>query len=349
VGCGRSGFDPFDGPSFLADTLDRSPDASVTRPNKAFITADTYSGNLGGIAGADAKCAISAVQAGLPGTFVAFLSGNETTPVNAIDRLSGSRGWVRVDGISVADVPSQIVNGQIFNPISLDQFGQQAQVIEAWTGAETLTSVAARRCMEWTSTDALGLGTVGSLIRRDSVSNFTNRACDQRRALLCFEIGHAERVFLPPVTSKRIFVSQNSWSASAGRSNADAVCESERTAASLTNPFLALLPLTGQTAVSRMSGQGLDLYQRTDGAVVGTLRESPRTFLGSTATGAVSLKSSMWIGASPSEVAATFTCGDWTTSNGVGRLGTVPLSGNAAFNGGTASCATPNSVLCVEQ
>ncbi len=51
------------------------PHISNTFPgiHKAFVTAQAYSGNLGGIAGADANCAKEAQKAGYQGTFIAFL------------------------------------------------------------------------------------------------------------------------------------------------------------------------------------------------------------------------------------------------------------------------------------
>src|SRR5436189_159847 len=96
LGCGRIGFD-----ARLA-TGDGSVDmTTVPRRNVAFVTRATYTGNLGGSTGGDAKCAVAATAAGLTGTFVAFLS--TSTGRDAGSQLTASRGWARVDDIDVID------------------------------------------------------------------------------------------------------------------------------------------------------------------------------------------------------------------------------------------------------
>ena len=56
--------------------------------NVAFVTSGTFTGNLGGLAGVDAKCNAAALSAGLTGMFVAWLSTPQT---NAIDRIGSAR------------------------------------------------------------------------------------------------------------------------------------------------------------------------------------------------------------------------------------------------------------------
>src|SRR5690348_11017356 len=73
-------------------------DAAPGGPNRAFVTRSVLPGNFGGIDVADGLCNTEASDAGLGGTFVAWLS---TSAVDARDRLDGSRGWVRTDGLPV--------------------------------------------------------------------------------------------------------------------------------------------------------------------------------------------------------------------------------------------------------
>jgi len=68
--------------------------------NFVFATSTSYPADFGGLAGADAICNQHAGDAGLPGTYVAWLS---TTTVDARDRLAGARGFVRPDGLPFAD------------------------------------------------------------------------------------------------------------------------------------------------------------------------------------------------------------------------------------------------------
>src|SRR5690606_988458 len=61
--------------------------------NIVFVTSTQHvAQDLGGLEGADRICADRAAAAGLPGTYVAWLS---TRTVDARDRLAGARGWVR--------------------------------------------------------------------------------------------------------------------------------------------------------------------------------------------------------------------------------------------------------------
>src|SRR5438046_556790 len=69
-------------------------------PNVAFVTSTTQTGNLGGLAGADAICQSRAANAALSGTYRAYLSTSVTDALSRIDRAGG---WVRVDGLPVAN------------------------------------------------------------------------------------------------------------------------------------------------------------------------------------------------------------------------------------------------------
>ena len=84
-------------------------------PMTFFVTSETHSGNLGGLAGADASCQRLAVAAGAGGhTWRAYLSthGTPTQPaVNARDRI-GDGPWHNAKGVliaaSVADLHGDI-------------------------------------------------------------------------------------------------------------------------------------------------------------------------------------------------------------------------------------------------
>jgi hypothetical protein len=65
---------------------------------RVFVTSTGYPGNLGGLAGADAKCQERATAAGLGGTFKAWLSAAGTGN-SAAERLTHATvPYVRVDG-----------------------------------------------------------------------------------------------------------------------------------------------------------------------------------------------------------------------------------------------------------
>ena len=116
--------------------------------NIVFVTSVSYRGDLGGLAGADMKCNQLAAGANLPGTYIAWLSGDNT---NARDRITDS-AYSRVDGVLVASSLADLTDGNIAAPINLDETGGLHQINTLWTG--TRPSGHARThftCNSWTT------------------------------------------------------------------------------------------------------------------------------------------------------------------------------------------------------
>jgi len=89
---------------------------------RVFVTSQTFNGNLGGLAGADAKCMQAARDAHLSGTWKAYLGDSSIRPK---DRLVPSYGkYLRMDGTVIANNDSDLTDGSILRPISLNEFGQ---------------------------------------------------------------------------------------------------------------------------------------------------------------------------------------------------------------------------------
>ena len=87
-----------------------------------FASSERYQGDLGGLAGADAKCAALAKQGGLAGTFKAWLS---TSTIGVGDRLIQSPGrYMLPDKTIVAANFDQLENGVLFAPIDVTETGE---------------------------------------------------------------------------------------------------------------------------------------------------------------------------------------------------------------------------------
>src|SRR5438067_367824 len=84
--------------------------------NIAFATSTVQTGNLGGLDGADMLCTRLAHDAGLDGTYVAWLSVSTTT---AFSRVQQAPGWVAVDGTPIAETASDLASGGILSPLAL--------------------------------------------------------------------------------------------------------------------------------------------------------------------------------------------------------------------------------------
>ena len=65
---------------------------------RIFITTTSYSANLGGIAGADNKCALAAMAGNLGGAWKAWISDGAT---NAIDRFTDVGPWKDLKGVTI--------------------------------------------------------------------------------------------------------------------------------------------------------------------------------------------------------------------------------------------------------
>jgi hypothetical protein len=70
-------------------------------PRRVFVTSTTYTGNLGGIAGADAICQAHASAASLSGTYLAWIADDSASPALRFLHTTGS--YVLVDGTVIAD------------------------------------------------------------------------------------------------------------------------------------------------------------------------------------------------------------------------------------------------------
>jgi len=126
----------------------------------AFISSIPYTGgDFGGLTGADAECQTLASAAGLPGTFLAWMSDDNTS---ASDRFSHSvMPYERVDGMQIAADWADLTDSSIGVTMSLDESGVLKPVPgtistcasdqPVWTGTET-TGLSAQglNCFNWT-------------------------------------------------------------------------------------------------------------------------------------------------------------------------------------------------------
>lgn len=168
---------------------------------RAFVSSATYTGDLGGLAGADLKCQTLAAAAGLGAvTWKAWLS---SSTVDAASRLvQPSTPILRVvDGVKIADNWADLVDGTIDAPISRNESG-------AVVSADVLTNTLATGtrsssvpvgspgvCGDWTRGDIPAAGNTLNGIVFDTVptdSTWTNNTlfgCWNLRRLYCFSQG----------------------------------------------------------------------------------------------------------------------------------------------------------------
>lgn len=158
-----------------------------------FITSQTYTGELGGLQGADAKCQTLANAAGLTGTYRAWLS---TQGINAIDRITDKLyPYTTLDGGLVANS----INELIYFPqhpsshIIIDEHDDSVltQNRFVWTGTnpDGTTAQPLTNCDDWTSALGTKFGVAGNsepLGTGDWTYDIYS-ACNLHRSLYCFQ------------------------------------------------------------------------------------------------------------------------------------------------------------------
>jgi hypothetical protein len=251
--------------------------------HKMFITSATGTGDLStwpaylasgssaiGIAAGDAICQKLATDAGLSGTYKAWLStstvdaychiqGYEDTIANSCGQgtLPVAAGpWVRTDGNPFADTIDKLVNNeQVFTPLKYDEHGSLVTGAVIFTGTNPDGALSTGyypaspySCSDWTDSDINYYSAVGS--SSGATTWWTNTgggSCGDTNHLICMQTGTGPA--LPartiPAGAKRVFVTADyhpadlsSWSGASGSgiTAGDAICQSRAAASPLSIP-----------------------------------------------------------------------------------------------------------------
>ena len=161
-------------------------------------------GNNGGLAGGDAVCNARAAEAGLTGTFKAWLSSSTESVADRFTR--STMPYVNVNGDLIANnFESLIIDSDgdgdfLFRPIDVDENGTKVNLgltTRAWTntqvdGTQTDTDLA-RTCNDWTTAisnpdNGFKSGNLGDFSFVDSIwTNVGRDQCSSIGRLICFE------------------------------------------------------------------------------------------------------------------------------------------------------------------
>ena len=155
---------------------------------RVFTTSTVYSGTIGGLTEADAKCADTAKAAGLGGTFIALLSDSST---NAIDRIEDVGPWQLVSGETAFATRADIATMPLV-PLGVDEKGRTLSQGCAWTGSKVEAKLAPELCMNWAVGDNSTTGRSGNIAVGDQrwIEGATDCgavACNVKHHLYCFE------------------------------------------------------------------------------------------------------------------------------------------------------------------
>lgn len=123
-----------------------------------FTTASSFTGNLGGQAGADAKCNSAAAAAQLPGTYRALVI---TSGQTLAQRVPDAGPWYRIDGQLAFQDAAEVLSAPRV-PLDLTESGNAVTGYgSAWTGVIKYGGVSGSTCTNWTDSGAGSIGKAG--------------------------------------------------------------------------------------------------------------------------------------------------------------------------------------------
>lgn len=133
---------------------------------RGFVTKDVFTGNLGGLGGADLKCRTAAEAAGLPQPerFRAYLSTGDLDAKDRFEKVATSWPYVLVTGKKFADnFPTLVEAGPLGEGIMVTETGVALydEYVATNTDPGGIKFSPDQHCQAWTSADALYKARVG--------------------------------------------------------------------------------------------------------------------------------------------------------------------------------------------
>lgn len=330
--------------------MDPPQPPTPTEYNVVFVTSSVVRADFGGLEQADEICMQHARDAGLQGTFVAWLS---TSTTDALSRLHGARGWVRTDGRPFADEADDVIFDSYYPP-ALDEYGVHVGLdARPWSGTRFDGSRDEDTCEDWTSQTAWAVrGTPLGGVSRWILG--IRGVCSESAPLYCF--GSDRNVPLEvnmPTEFRRVFVANNVTLGEDGRDGADQRCQQDADQAGMPGSYLALLPTETSAAADRFDLTG-PTWVRRDGVSVwenatdlpGGDMLAPVVF---DANGAKSGTLVLGGAPSPGDLPTEGTCEDWTAGEGDILVGRSDMSGTAGYGGQVSTCGPDRAFYCLEQ
>lgn len=329
---------------------DTTPDASISDANLMFVTSTPIAfTSVTSAAIADAHCNTLAAGAGLPGTYIAWLSSASQSIRNRFPATA--RGWIRTDGKPFADRLEDLLAGKIFYPPSVDENRQ-------FYMGTVATGTSADGSPVDTCNDLSGNSTAFITIGSSDASRpyWTNvdasEPCNRSQRLYCFGTDGNAEVKPPGTPGRWIFLTDNSYTPDVGGAAAfDTACQTEGAQIDPTGTYVALIGISG-FAPNRRKTFAINPakpWVRRDGVVVTTDMmelQAPISVTGQLGAyasehvmvGAVSLADTPQ---------ATETCNDWTSSLMSLFTGLSSRSTIEAFSFDTRQC-TNLRLYCAE-
>jgi hypothetical protein len=167
-------------------TLTCTANVCVDAPKVVYVTSTAYPGNFGGLAGADAICALHPEVAAPGAVFKAWLSDSTASPSTRFTHPTGT--YVNVDFTEVAKSYADFFSGVHESRIEDEAGNSFTYSVFTATTTAGIADVANGTCQNWTADSEGDFATVGDSSQASSDWSFVGPAsCETPRSLYCVQ------------------------------------------------------------------------------------------------------------------------------------------------------------------
>ena len=154
-----------------------------------FVTSTLTNGRFGGLAGGDAICQGLAMDAGLSGTWLAWLSTDNPADGPAKRFVHSTAPYRLVDGTKIADDWDDLIDGTLAVPINLTEGGAPADMTQrVWTNTNTTGSHSSNSdCSVWSPGGNNGAYGNRTATDSDWTNTGQDTGCSDMHHLYCFQ------------------------------------------------------------------------------------------------------------------------------------------------------------------
>jgi len=183
LGC--SGGGGGSGPPTMVSDAGGSGGGGALPTKLAFVTSTELTPEFGSAEEADARCGVRAAEAGLSGSFRAWLSDSQSSPSTRFTKPEGN--YVSVGGTVIAAGWAGLSSGSLKTTLDYDENNEQTTIgLTTWTGTAADGTATGEDCNDWSGSGKATIGDLTAFGYKWSALP-TPGDCTGFRHLYCFE------------------------------------------------------------------------------------------------------------------------------------------------------------------